>query len=190
MLENVIKELEAYGENVISKAKNKLRKNNNTGALSESLKYELKDTDTDKPKIVFTGEEYGNFLDLGVQGNDPEAQPRGAKIRFNRAPNSPYQFGTGTGTSGGLRNAIDKWVLQRGGFKVRDEKGRFINRKSMVFLITRSIWNTGLEPTYFFRDAQDEANRSLKKGLAKALTKDVSKIVKRDIRKNKNFRLK
>lgn len=40
--------------------------------------------------------------------------------------------------------AIDKWVRQKRGIKgVRDEKGRFISRKSQVFLIRRSIGKYG-----------------------------------------------
>ena len=40
-LKNVIKEMNALGVNTISKAKANLEKNNSSGALSESLTYDI-----------------------------------------------------------------------------------------------------------------------------------------------------
>lgn len=186
MLKNLKKELEAYGKNVVSKARQNLRKNDNTGTLSSSLTYEVKE-DKDV-NIIFYGEDYGNFLDKGVQGNDPQAMPRGSKSRFNKAPNSPYQFGSGLGRTG-LRNSIDKWVLQRGGFKVRDDKGRFIKRSSLVYLISRSIWYTGLRATNFFTDAQNTYNKTLTDKLAKGYSKDAAQLIVEDLKEMKNVKV-
>ena len=74
---------------------------------------------------------------------------------------------------GSLRGAIDKWVIRKGIPNVRDAKGRFIKRKTMVYLITRSIWNTGLRATNFFTDAQTQANKSISTKLAKAAASDI-----------------
>jgi len=171
-LNNVIKEMNALGANVVSKAKANLQKNNSSGALSQSLTYEVDEKDVDNPVLKFYGLDYAKFVDQGVQGNDPMAQPPGAAARYNKAPGSPYQFGTGTG-GGSLRGAIDKWVVQKGIPAVRDEKGRFIKRKSLVFLMTRSIWNTGLRPTYFFEKAQQSQSRGIQTKFAKAYAKDI-----------------
>jgi hypothetical protein len=43
----------------------------------------------------------------------------------------------------------------------------------MVYLITRSIWNTGLRATNFFTDAQKQANKSISTKLAKAAASDI-----------------
>ena len=186
-LKNVLKEMNAVGVNVVSKAKANLGKSNSSGALSESLTYEIDDRDENNPILNFYGLDYGKFVDQGVQGNNPQAQPPGALARYNKAPGSPYQFGTGSG-SGSLRGAIDKWVVQKGIPNVRDEKGRFIKRKSLVYLMTRSIWNTGIRPTYFFEKAQNAESRGLQRKFAKAYAKDVEDQIKEEQRKKRKRR--
>ena len=52
--------------------------------------------------------------------------------------------------SKGLRAAINKWTVQKSIKGVRDKKGRFLKRKTMQYLITRSIYLAGIKPTYFF----------------------------------------
>ncbi len=174
-LKHVIKEMNALGLNIVSKAKSNLSKNNSSGDLYNSLTYEVDETNPDDVKLNFYALDYAEFVDKGVQGNDPQAQPQGALSRYNKAPNSPYQFGTGSYKgSGTLRGAIDKWVVQKGIPNVRDEKGRFIKRKTLVYLMTRSIWNTGIRPTYFFTDAQDQYSRGVQAKFAMAYSRDLS----------------
>jgi len=50
---------------------------------------------------------------------------------------------------------IDKWVIQKQGLRdiVRDREGKFIKRKSLVFLIRRSIGQYGYEGTEFLQNA-------------------------------------
>jgi len=50
---------------------------------------------------------------------------------------------------------IDRWVVQKAGFKnvVRDQSGRFVSRKSLVFLIRRSIGLYGYQGTEFLDKA-------------------------------------
>jgi len=173
-LKNVIKEMNALGINIVSKAKSNLAKNNSSGDLYNSLTYEVDETNPEDVKLNFYALEYGNYIDQGVQGNDPQAMPQGALARYNKAPGSPYQFGTGSYKgSGSLRGAIDKWVVQKGIPKVRDEKGRFIKRKSLVYLMSRSIWYTGISPTYFFTNAQDKYARGVQAKFAAAYARDL-----------------
>lgn len=184
MLKNVLKEFEALGMNVVSRAKGNLQKNNSSGDLSNSLEYRIDETDPENPKLNFYSLEYGNFVDQGVQGNDPSKMPEGSIARYNKAPKSPYQFGTGSYKgSGSLRGAIDKWVVQKGIPSVRDEKGKFIKRKSLVYLMSRSIWYTGLRPTYFFTNAQDSESRGVQRKLTKAYLKDISNELKNKTKK-------
>lgn len=191
MLKNIIKELENYGHKVVEKAKRNLttKDKDNTGKLSNSLHYKVTQQKTDQPRIVFYGEDYGKFVDLGVQGNDPQAMPKGSKVRYNKAPNSPYQFGTGRGKKG-LRKGINEWVLQRGTFEVRDDKGRFIPRKSLVYLISRSVWYTGIKASYFFRDAQTAYKKPTYKKLGEAFTKDGTDIIAHDLKSVPNINIK
>ena len=186
MLKNVNKAFNALGINVVSKAKANLAKSNSSGALADSLDYKIDNSDPDNPTLNFYAEDYAKFVDLGVQGNDPQAMPQGSLARFNKAPNSPYQFGTGSYSgSGSLRGAIDKWVVQKGIPNVRDEKGKFIKRKSLVFLISRSIWNTGIKPTYFFTDAKNQYSRGVQAKLAFAYAKDLDSEFKNQRKKRK-----
>jgi hypothetical protein len=96
-------------------------------------------------------EEYGTFVDKGVKG---------AKSS-QRAPRSPYRFGSGRGKKGGLTKGIDKWV-KRKGIQFRDKKtGRFMSYKSTAFLIRRSIYNKGIKPSMFFTKPFENAFKRL-----------------------------
>lgn len=184
MLKNVIKEMEAASVNIISKAKSNLNKNSSSGNLANSLTSKIEAKATDDPKLVFYAEDYGKFVDKGVQGNDPQAMPSGSLSRYNKAPMSPYRFGSGNYSGGGgLRSAIDKWVVQKGIPAARDEKGRFIKRKSLVYLMTRSIWNTGIKPTYFFTNAIDSEIRGINRKLTFAYTKDLRNNLENDVKR-------
>ena len=51
---------------------------------------------------------------------------------------------------------IDRWAVQKRGLRsIRDEKGRFIPRKTQVFLIARSIARYGFKGTPFLDNAVD-----------------------------------
>ena len=72
------------------------------------------------------------------------------------------------------RGAIDQWVVQKPGLSnVRDDLGRFIPRKTMVFLISRSIYLAGLKPSYFFSDPFEFYTERLERELEDALDRDV-----------------
>ena len=45
--------------------------------------------------------------------------------------------------------AFDKWGVRKG-IAPRDKQGKFIKRKSLNFLIARSIFEKGIKPTLFF----------------------------------------
>jgi hypothetical protein len=91
-------------------------------------------------------EEYGAFVDEGVQG----------KMTTSIAPNSPFRFGSGSGKKGGLTKAIEKWI-KRKGIKGRGKDGRFITDKSLTFLISRSIYQHGIKPSLFFTKPFEKA---------------------------------
>jgi hypothetical protein len=156
--------LNQFGLNVISEARSKAP--STSGALADSLNYEIEISE-DEFKVTFLSEPYGKFQDQGVQGADPSKIKGG----FQKAPESPFKFGSGTG-SGSLRGGIDRWVVRKGLDGVRDAEGRFISRKSMVYLISRSIYFTGLRPTLFFTQPFEKFNRRLIRGLERSLADD------------------
>lgn len=176
----MLKETEAllnqFALNVVSEAK--ANAPSTSGALASSLDYEIV-IEGDVIRVLFNGVDYAKFMDKGVQGKDPSK----IKDGFQKAPNSPFKFGSGTGRKGGLRGAIDKWVIRKGLSGVRDDKGRFVPRKTMVFLISRSIYFTGLRPTMFFTKAFEKHNKNIISKLDKALAKDYANQLRVEIEK-------
>jgi hypothetical protein len=168
----VEKTFQEFGDYVIAKAKANLKSSNKSasGKLSESLDYELK-VGANSIEFDFFAEDYWKFVDKGVKG----------KMSSAKAPNSPYQFGSGTGKKGGLRSAIDKWVIRKGLTNVRDKQGRFINRKQMVSMISSAIYNRGLRPTEFFSKPFEEGFKQLPDEILEAYGKDLDKFLIKEI---------
>jgi hypothetical protein len=68
--------------------------------------------------------------------------------------------------------AIDKWVRQKPGIEgIRDEKGRFVSRKSLVFLIRRSIAQYGYYGIQFIDKAVQETIEQITAKLEDATVK-------------------
>lgn len=121
-----------------------------SGALHRSIDYEL-NVSKNSFSIAFLMEEYGQYQDKGVRG----------KRSSQRAPKSPFRFGSGTGKKGGLTRGIDKWVRQKN-IQFRDKRsGRFLSYKSTAYLITRSIYNKGIKPSMFFTKPFENAFKRL-----------------------------
>lgn len=164
--------LNQFGLDVVSEAR--ANAPSTTGALANSLDYKVT-IENDEIKVEFFAEEYGAYQDQGVQGKDPSRIKGG----YQKAPMSPFKFGSGSG-NGSLRGGIDKWVVRKGLDGVRDAKGRFIPRKSMVYLISRSIYFTGIRPTLFFTSAFDRQAKELLQKVERALELDYEKQLKED----------
>lgn len=133
--------LELFGKRVQQQSKSNLTrlKKKDTNDLYDSVSYELS-VSKNSFRLAFKMTDYGAFVDKGVKG----------KTSSSKAPNSPFKFGTGTGQKGGLTDGINGWV-QRKRIQFRDRgTGKFLSYKSTAFLITRSIYNKGLETTNFF----------------------------------------
>lgn len=140
-LEKVNKTIQMFRDYVIREAKDNLKRSNhnNTSSLSNSVDGEII-TEGGYTIVGFKMNDYGTFVDLGVKG----------KTSSDKAPNSPYKFGSGTGAKGGLTKGINQWVKQKG-FQFRDRKsGRFLSYDSTAYLITRSIFHKGIKPSLFF----------------------------------------
>ncbi len=133
--------LETFAKRIKQQSKSNLTKQQkkDRGDLYDSIDYELK-VSKSSFHLSFVMEDYGKFVDKGVKG----------KKSSSKAPNSPFQFGSGSGKSGGLTDGINGWVKRkRIQFKQRGT-GKFLSYKSTAFLITRSIYNKGLATTNFF----------------------------------------
>lgn len=168
----VKKTFEEFANYVIEKAKSNLKKDgkNASGKLYDSLDFEFKQN-ANSIEFDFFAEDYWKFVDKGVKGKTSSA----------KAPNSPYQFGSGTGKKGGLRASIDKWVIRKGLTNTRNEKGQFINRKQMVSMISSAIYNRGLETTEFFSKPFDEAFKQLPDEILEAYGQDLNKFLIKEL---------
>jgi len=165
-LEKVNKTIQMFRDYVIREAKDNLKRSNhnNTSSLSNSVDGEII-TEGGYTIVGFKMNDYGTFVDLGVKG----------KTSSDKAPNSPYKFGSGTGAKGGLTKGINQWVRQKG-FQFRDRKsGRFLSYDSTAYLITRSIFNKGIKPSLFFTKPFEAGYIDI--DLVKAFGQDVETMV-------------
>ena len=168
-LKNTYDVVKKFKDYVIQQSKSNLTKGrkNVSKDLYNSIKGEI--VQQDNYAIVgFRMNEYGQYQDQGVRG----------KASSIKAPNSPFKFGSGRGKSGGLTNSIEKWVKQRR-IQFRDRKtGKFMSYKSTSYLITRSIYMTGLKPSLFFtKPFQAGMKKYIDTDLAKAFMADVDTII-------------
>lgn len=161
--------LEAFNKYVIKQARTNLTKGNKN--VSKKLYDSLKATTKVNPNSIenyIEMEQYGQFLDLGVKG----------KVSGQRAPNSPFKFGSGTGKKGGLTEGIRGWVkARRFQFKNR-ETGKFMSYEQTAQLITRSIYLKGTKPTLFFSKPFAKGFESLPDELIKAYGLDIESFMK------------
>lgn len=165
-VDDLIKKFRSY---VIQQARSNLTKGgkNVSSKLYNSIDSEVL-KENNYTLINFSMEDYGAYQDQGVRGKSKSA----------KAPNSPFKFGSGSGREGGLTEGINKWVKNRG-IQFRDKKsGKFLSYQSTAFIITRSIYETGIRPSLFFTKPYERAkNRYLGKELIKAFKADVDTLI-------------
>lgn len=86
--------------------------------------------------------------------------PDGASLvlDFGAAANYAYyvEYGRKPGKFPPLR-VIDRWVVQKGIGGIRDEKGKFMKRKSLVYLVRRSIAEHGIGGIHFIDNALEKS---------------------------------
>jgi len=84
-------------------------------------------------------EDYGKFIDQGVQGAGKDPESKSSKVFPNVAPASPFSFKQNRKPS---VNHFRKWSNNRGGLN--------------PFAIRESVFRKGLKPNYFYSDIVDE----------------------------------
>ena len=140
-LDNFRKALEEFRDKVIEESKKNLQKSGKGGGdLEKSIKGgEVKITERSL-QFEIEMEYYGVFQDKGVSG---------VKKKYN----TPYSYKSKGGKNElkGMPppSKLDKWTVKKG-IAPRDEKGRFLSRKSLQFLIARGIFYNGIKPSLFF----------------------------------------
>ena len=179
----LIKALQKIGKIWRKNARISLRKQDkvNTGALYNSMSVTVGEDNEGYFVNITPQVHYWEFVDKGVQG--------ASRNIFSRQSESPFKFGSGKGPRG-LRGAIDKWTVQKNIEGTRDAQGRFVTRKSLVFMISRAIYNRGLKPTFFISDTMKRLKPKAMQMLGLALGQDVANAVRLNLKLNKNLDVK
>ena len=125
--ENLERRLESFANQVVRESEAILQSKKGSTALGKSIRAVVSD-DPNGFSVKFYMADYGTFIDKGVSGTkNPISYTDGTKIK-----SSPYKYTTKQPPS----SVLDKWIVKKG-IAPRDEKGRFVSRKSIAFLIAR-----------------------------------------------------
>ena len=138
---NVEKYLRHFAESVIKKGKQILKAKGKEGKLSNSFKYRLESTN-EGYNLVFKAADYATFVDKGVSGTKTTRTYHNV---FGKRERSPFKYTTKQPPA----SVLDKWIIKKG-IAPRTKTGQFMERKSLQFLIARSIKSKGLAATSFF----------------------------------------
>jgi hypothetical protein len=162
MLKNVQQELNRFAKYVIQQSKANLTrdKKNSSKALYNSLDYDI-NVSPNSFSLSFLMEDYGVFQDKGVSG-------------IKKKYNTPYSYTNKMPPP----SKMDKWIVRKGLKGVRGKDGKFISRKSLQFMIARSIYNNGIKPSLFFTKPFKKAFTNLDKDIIKAYQLDVEELLK------------
>tara|TARA_R100000544_G_scaffold35151_1_gene22329 strand:+ start:819 stop:1355 length:537 start_codon:yes stop_codon:yes gene_type:complete len=145
--DNIERYLESFGRQVVNRAKGGLqRKKGGGSALEKSIKFEVITT-ADGFTVQFYMDNYGTFVDKGVSGTKVK---RTFKDYKSNTVSSPYSYKNRKGHSQPPSKALDKWVVKKG-IAPRDASGKFMKRKTITFLIARSIGRNGIQGISFFQ---------------------------------------
>lgn len=171
MLESIQDVLDDFKQKVIKEARQNLirKKKNVTGALSKSIDAKVKES-KNSIELTFGMDEHGWYQDLGVSGSK--------QVRSN----TPFSYKTKFPPA----KSIDKWVIQKRIFnnQIRDKKGRFIKRKSLVFLIRRKIFEKGIAPSYFFTKPFEKYVKRLPNEILEAYGLEFEKLIGQTFEEN------
>tara|TARA_R110000803_G_scaffold1823_3_gene6022 strand:+ start:458 stop:961 length:504 start_codon:yes stop_codon:yes gene_type:complete len=164
MLKNVKEELNRFAKYVISQSRANLTrgKKNSSKELYNSLDSNVKVSENSF-ELTFLMEDYGVFQDKGVSG---------VKKKYN----TKYSYTTKMPPP----SKMDKWIVKKG-IAPRDKNGKFISRKSLQFMIARSIFNNGIKPSLFFTKPFEKAFKNIDKDLIKAYKLDIETLMNNSI---------
>lgn len=173
MLKEVRDELNKFAKYVIQQSRSNLtRKDKNvSGKLYDSLKPDI-DENNNVSSISFLMEDYGKFQDRGVSGK---------RVKYD----TPYSYRDAMPPP----SKLDKWIVRRG-LAPRD-KGKFTGRKidtvgfrkSIQFLIARSIYFKGIKPSLFFTEPFNRAFNRLPEDIVNAYSIGIENQIKVNLEK-------
>ena len=105
--------------------------------------------------LYFEMLDYGIFQDKGVSG----------KVKKY---NTDFSYKSKMPPS----KVFDKWIVRKG-IAPRNEKGQFMSRKSLSYLIARKIFREGIKPSLFFTKPFEKAYERLPDEIVEAYGIDI-----------------
>lgn len=159
MLDNVQEVLDEFKAYVIQQAKSNLTrmKKNSSKTLYNSIDGFVKEY-KNSISIYFEMEDYGFYQDQGVSGT---------KKKYD----TPYSYKSKMPPP----SKLDKWIVRKG-IAPRKQGGQFVSRKSLQFLIARSIYTNGIKPSLFFTKPFEAAFKKLPDELIEKYGLDVEQL--------------
>ena len=169
------KYLNDFAKYVIQQSRSNLSKGNRNSSKSlyNSLDSEI-EVGANSFRLAFLMEDYGKFIDKGVQGSNPS----GIKNGVQKAPNSEYRFKSKSIPT----KVLDKWVIKKG-IAPRSKSGKFLSREGLKFAIAKSIALQGIKPSLFFTKPFETAFERLPDELVEAYGLDVEQFLQYTINK-------
>lgn len=162
---NIKSAFETFGKEVIQNARaNLTRKDKNVSKeLYNGMEYNYEGY---KGGFRFTISmpQYGMYQDEGVKGKTSI---------YIKSKDSPFSYKNKFPP----RAPIDRWVVRKGLRGARNAQGQFIPRKSMVFLIQRSIFQKGIEASNWFTQAFENKFKRLQPKLEDAFKLDAERFL-------------
>ena len=167
--------LNNFAKYVIQQSRSNLSKSNRNSSKSlyNSLDSEI-EVSANSFRLAFLMEDYGKFIDKGVQGSNPS----GIKNGVQKAPNSEYRFKSKSIPT----KVLDKWVIKKG-IAPRNKSGKFLSREGLKFAIAKSIALQGIRPSLFFTKPFETAFERLPDELVEAYGLDVEQFLQYTINK-------
>lgn len=160
--------LKEFRDYVISHAKNNLKIKSASGKLLNSLDAEVK-VMPNSIRIFFEMEEYGWYQDKGVSG-------------VRQKYNTQFSYKTKMPPP----SKLDKWLVRRG--LAPRNKGKFEGRKTLQFIIARSIFYNGIRPSLWFTKPFEQAVKMLPKEMIEAYGLEAEKMLDTIMKENmKNY---
>jgi len=163
----LLEALKEFEQKVVEAAKDNLskQKKDSTGKLSKSIQGDVKQM-PNSIRVFFEMNEYGWYQDKGVSG-----------IRTVRT-DTPYSFKKGV-PSREMLKSLDVWIRRKGikEFTPRNKKGQFSSRKSIKFMIARSIFNKGIKASLFFTKPFEQAYKQLPEELIEKYGLDMENLL-------------
>lgn len=162
MWDNTKKAVRRYRDSITQRARYKLKQKDKvvSGQLINSIKGQPLKQSGSNFTFDITMAEYGKYQDEGVSGVEKKYNTR---FKFTNKMPPPSK--------------LDKWMVRRG-IAPRDAKGRLVSRKSLQFLIARSIYKNGIKPTYFLQESVSEARSKYMSIIREAMVLDIEENLK------------